>query len=86
MPLRFWQGLAPARWARRASPNSKAIARDCSTSRQAGTAYSGGKPPHSTYAVPSPGFGNAGIHPALTVLAASTNAAVNSTGISSITS
>jgi hypothetical protein len=29
------------------------LARDCSTSRQDGTAYSGGKPPHSIYAEPT---------------------------------
>ena len=36
---------------RLASHNFMAIAHDCSTSRQAGTANSGGKPPHSKYAV-----------------------------------
>jgi hypothetical protein len=40
--------MRTARLGNRQEPRS---AQYCSTSRQAGTAYSGGKPPHSTVAV-----------------------------------
>jgi len=50
-PLSLASELAPSRWARHASPNLRVCANNCSTSRQAGTAYSGGEPPHSTRSV-----------------------------------